>query len=111
VKNKTVAIGREYKGNIEGYGIIQGLLHAVADAVVVVLGLDDGNRNIGLVIEDVVGALGLPARDQFSADDNSPFGKSDFLADLNHPIPASALDGWADELGADVAFAKIFLVD
>ena len=57
------------------------------------------------------GALGLPARDQFSADDNSPFGKSEFLADLHHPVPARALDGWADELGADVAFAKIFPVD
>jgi hypothetical protein len=37
--------------------------------------------------------------------------ESDFLADLHHPVPARALDGWADELGANVAFAKIFLVD
>ena len=39
-----------------------------------------------------------------------PFGKSDFLADLHHPVPARALDGGTDELGADVAFAEIFLV-
>src|ERR1700680_4579525 len=61
VEDEAVAIGRKNKRNIEGYGIVQGLLHAVADAVVVVLGLDDGDRDVGLVIKDVIGALGLPA--------------------------------------------------
>ena len=110
MKDEAVAIGGKDKGNIEGYGVIEGLLHAVADAVVVVLGLDDGDRDVGLVVEDVVGALRLPARDQFSADDDPPFGESDFLADLHHPVPARALDGGTDELGADVAFAQVFLV-
>jgi hypothetical protein len=45
---------------LEGDGIVEGLLHSIADAVVVVLGFHDGDRNIGLVIKDVVGTLGLP---------------------------------------------------
>jgi len=91
VKDKPVAIGRKYEWNIEGYGIIQGLLHAVTDAVVVVLGLDHGDRDIGLVIKDVIGALRLPARDQFSADADAPFGKSDFLADCIIPSQPARL--------------------
>jgi hypothetical protein len=50
VKNESVAIGRKNKGNIEGCGIVEGLLHAIADAVIVILGFDDGDRDIGLVI-------------------------------------------------------------
>ena len=110
VKDKPVAVGRENKRDIEGDSIVEGLLHAVADAVVVVLGLDDGDRNIGLVIKDVVGALGLAARYQFAADDDAPLGESDLLADLHHPVPARAFDGGTDELGADVALAEVFLV-
>ena len=85
-------------------------MHAVADAVVVVLGLDDGDRDVWLVIKDIIGALGLPAGNEFSADDDAPFGKSDLLADLHHPVPARALDGGTDEFGTDVAFAEVFPV-
>ena len=110
VKDKPVAVGGKNERNIEGYGIIEGLLHAVADAVVVVLGLDDGDRDVRLVIKDIIGALGLPAGDEFPADNDAPFSKSDFLADLHHPVPARALDGGTDEFGADVAFAQILLI-
>jgi len=110
VKDKPVAVGGKNERNIEGYGIIEGLLHAVADAVVVVLGFDDGDRDVWFVIKDIIGALGLPAGNEFSADDDAPFGKSDFLADLHHPVPARALDGGTDEFGADVAFAQVSLV-
>jgi|ERR1035438_4703574 hypothetical protein len=47
------------KRDIEGDGIIEGLLHPGADAMVVVLGLDDGDRDIGFVIKDVVGSFWL----------------------------------------------------
>ena len=62
------------------------IVHAVAYAVVVVLGLDDGNRDVGLVVEDVIGTLGFAPGHQFAADDDAPFGKSDFLADLLHAV-------------------------
>ena len=59
--------------------------------MVVVLGLDDGDRIIGLVIEDVICALGLAAGDELSSDDDASLGKVDLLAHLHHPVPACAL--------------------
>ena len=110
VKDKAVAVGREHKRDVERDGIVEGLLHSVADAVVIVLRLDDGDRNIGLVVKDVIGALGFAARNKLAPDDDASLGEIDLLADLHHPVPARAFDGGAYELGADVALAEIFLV-
>ena len=110
MKDKAVAVGREHKRDIERHGIVESLLHAVADAVVVVLGLDDGDGNIGLVIKDVIGALGFAAGNELSANDDAALGEIDLLADLHHPVPARAFHGGAYELGADIAFAEVFLV-
>ena len=110
MKDKAVAVGREHKRDVERRGIVEGLLHPVADAVVVVLGLDDGDRDIGLVIKDVIGALGFAAGNELAANDDAALGEGDLLADLHHPVPARAFHGGADELGADVALAEVFLV-
>jgi len=59
VEHEAVAIAGEDEGDIEGVGVFEGLLGAVANAVVVVLGLDNGEGDVGLVIKDVVGALVL----------------------------------------------------
>ena len=91
VEHEAVAVGGEHEGNVERRRRIQRLLHAVADGVVVVLGLDDGDGDVGLVVEDVVGALGLAARDQLAADDDAALGEADFLADLRHLVPARLL--------------------
>ena len=53
VEDEAVAVGGKYKGDIQGLGVIQPLLHPVADGVGVVLGLDQGDGYVGLVIEDV----------------------------------------------------------
>ena len=71
-------------------GVVQRLLHAVADAVPVVLGLDDRERNVGLVVEDVVGPLAPPARHQLAPDDDAPLGEAHLLADLMHLVPPGA---------------------
>ena len=68
--------------DVEGRGILESLLHAVADGVVVVFGLDEGDGDVRLVVEDVVGALGLAAGDQLAADDDPAFGEVDLLANL-----------------------------
>ena len=65
-------------------GVPERLLHAIADAVVVVLGLDDGDGDVGLVIEDVVGQLGLAAGDHLAPDNDPSFGESDLFANLQH---------------------------
>ena len=99
-----------HEGNVERVGIIQGLLHAIADAVVIILGFNEGEGDIRLVIEDIVGALGLAASDQLAADDDASLGEADFLANLQHFIPAGLLDCRGDELGANSAFAEGLLV-
>ena len=85
------------------------LLHPVADAVIVVLCFDDGYRNVGLVIQDVIGALGFATGNELSADDDAPLGEGNLLAELHHPVPARAFHGGAYELGADIALAEVFL--
>ena len=91
MKQEAIAVGGKHKGDVQGAGIAEGLLHSVADAVVVVLGLDDRDRDVGLVIEDVVGPLGLAARDELAANDDPAVGEGDLLADLQHRIPAGLL--------------------
>ena len=91
VKNEAVAVGGKDEGDVQSLGIVESLLHAVADAVVVVFGLDDGDGDIGLVVEDVVGTLGLATGDKLAPDDDAALGESDLLADLHHRIPAGLL--------------------
>ena len=87
-KTKPSPFDEKTNGMSSVVGVVERLLHAVADAVVVVLGLDDGDRDVRLVVEDVVGALGLAARDQLAADDDPALGEADLLADLRHLVPA-----------------------
>ena len=104
VKDEAVAVGGENKRNVERFGVVERLLHAVADGVVVVFGLDQGDGDVGLVIEDVIGALDLAAADQLAAHDDLPLGETELLADLRHLVPPGVSQGGRDELGADVAF-------
>ena len=88
VEQEAVAVGGEDEGDVEGRGVLERLLHAVADGVVVVLGLDEGDGDVRLVVEDVVGALGLAAGDQLAADDDAALGEADLLANLRHGHPS-----------------------
>jgi len=110
VKDKAVSVGREHERDVEGRGIVEALLHSVADAVVIVLGLNDRYRNIRLVVKDVIGALGFAARNKLAPDNDASLGEINLLADLHHPVPARAFHCGADELGADVALAEVFLI-
>jgi hypothetical protein len=76
--------------------------------VAVFLGLDDGDRDVRLVVQDVVGALLLAACMQLATNDDTALGEADFLANLGVEIPASCCDGWCNELGADVTFGEFF---
>ena len=110
MEDKSVAIGGKHKGDVEGQGIVEPLLHPVADAVVVVLGLDDRNRNVGPVIEDIVGPFALAPADQLAAHDDPAFCEANLFTDLTELIPSSLPEGRCDELGAYVPFAEAFLV-
>jgi hypothetical protein len=76
----------------------------------IVLGFDDGEGDIGLVVEDIVGALGFAAAHQFAAHNDPALGEAEFLADLQHFIPAGLAERWGDEFGADIAFGESALV-
>jgi hypothetical protein len=50
--------------------------------MVVVFGFDQGDRDIRLVVKNLVGALGLAAGKQFTPHDNPALGKANLLANL-----------------------------
>ena len=110
MEQEAVAVGGEYEGNVQGVGVVEGLLHAVADGMVVVLGFDQCDGQVGLVVQHVVGPLALAPADQLAAHDDAALGEVNFLADLRHLVPACLAQGRGDELGADVAFAQALLV-
>ena len=107
---EAVTIGGKDEGDAERGGVFEALLEAVAHAMGIVLRFDDGERDIGLVVEDVVGALGFAAAHQFAAHNDPALGEAEFLADLQHFIPAGLAERGGDEFGADVAFGEGALV-
>jgi hypothetical protein len=60
----------------------ESVVDPVADAVVVVFRLDDDERDVALVIEDVLSALRLTARDELPPNDDPPFGEVDLFPNL-----------------------------
>ena len=96
----NVAVRGKHKRDVERGGVIERLLHSVADAVGVVLGLDQRQRNVRLVIEDVVGAFRLAARNQLAAHDDPALGEADLLADLQRRFSISAIHGGGRGVGA-----------
>ena len=56
---KGIAVGTEGAGNIQYRRISQGLLHPVADGIIVVLGLHDGNGDARFPGENIVGEFFL----------------------------------------------------
>jgi hypothetical protein len=103
MEHKAVAVGGKDERNVERGGVVKPLLHAVADVVVVVLGLDQRDRHIRLIVENEVGLLRLTARHEL---DDPALGEIDLLPNLHHLIPAGALDGRQNELRADIPFGQ-----
>jgi hypothetical protein len=105
VEHEAVAVRREHEGDVEGRGVVEALLHPVAHAMGIVLGLDQRQRDVGLVIEDIISPLGLAPRDQLAAHDDAALSEAHLLANLQHLVPPRLAERRRDELGADVAFA------
>ncbi len=104
VEDEAIAVGGKHEGNVQGLGVVQPLLHAVADGVGVVLGFDHGDGDVGFVIENVVGPLALAPADELAPHDDAALGEAHLLADLRHLVPSGLAQGRRDELGTDVAF-------
>jgi Holliday junction resolvase-like predicted endonuclease len=57
----------------------------------VVLGLDHREREVGLVVEEVVRLLGLAPLHRLATHDDPALGEVDLLADLGHQVPLVAV--------------------
>ena len=110
--DEAVAVRRKHEGHVQHVGVAEALLHPVANAVVVVLRLDDRQRNVGvrLEVQDVVRELRCPSRDKPAAHDDASLGEVDVLPNLRLDVPAGLDDRGRDELGADVPFGQGALV-
>src|SRR5262249_14390514 len=86
------------------------LLHPVADAVQIILSLDEPDRDIRFVVENEVSLLCFAATDKLAAHDDPPLGETHLLANLQHLVPSRMLQGGQDELGANVAFGEALFI-
>jgi len=111
-KHKAVDVAGERKRHIEQLGVVNGLGHARAHRMPVVLGLNHGQRDVGLEKKRVVGSQhgGLIALGFAAAHHHAPGAQGIFPVNLIQCVPAGLLHGGADELVADVAFAEVVLV-
>ena len=110
MKMEAIAIAAEYEGDIQRISVAEGLLNSSTHRVLVVFRLDDRDRDVGLVVENIVGASLLSACVEFPSDINFAGGEAYFLTDLSVYIPASRHDSGRYELGADVAFTEVLFV-
>ena len=79
----------------------------------VVFGLDDRDRQVWFVIEDVVGFLSLATLHGFTAHDDPTLGEVEFFTNLGHQIPLLTIrpcERGSDEFGADVRFSERFFL-
>jgi len=76
----------------------------------VVLGLDQGQRQVALVEEDVVGPQLLAPDGDLAADDHAPGGEGELPPHLGRGIPPSLHEGRGDEVLADLGFVLFRLV-
>ncbi|MNN23437.1 hypothetical protein D3C81_1368350 [compost metagenome] len=106
MEEKTVTVAGEHERQIQRLGITERLLHSSAEGMLVVLGFDNSQRQVGLVIQDVVCATRFAPAVQLATDDDAALGKADFLTDLLVQIPASCGDGRRDVFAADVTLSQ-----
>ena len=88
----------EDSDDVQHLGIFDGLLHPGSDTVSVILCLDDSQRNIGLVVKQIVCALSLSPGCDISADDDTTVREVVLHFNLLKFIPACALNRWSNIL-------------
>ena len=84
---KGIPIRAVGKRNIEDFGILQSLLHAVTNRMIVVFGLDNRDGHVGLIVQDIVGFFSLSPLHRFSTHYHSSLSKKELLTNLGHEIP------------------------
>ena len=100
--NEPIPIGAVRKGDIEHLGVAQGLLHPRPHLVVIILGFDNRQRQVRLVKQNVVRPISCPALHRLPA--HMDFPQCEFFKELRMFPPRHILNGWRDELRANIAF-------
>ena len=78
--------------------------------MVIIFGLDNGDRDVGLVLEDAISPFRFAPTYKLASNDDAALREADFLADLGHFIPPCLLYSGDNELGADMAFPELLFV-
>ena len=101
-----MAVGCVGSLQAEDFGVVLGLLEAFAGRRVCRLGLDDGNRSVGPVAQDIVSSLARTAATSSSHYDNTAVSERDLLVDaVGLRIPSRIL-----EFGDNVSTASVCLI-
>ena len=111
VKHKAIAVGGKDKGHFQQAGVIEPLLHPLANLMFVGLGLDHRQRQSRLVVEHDIGGFDLLACCHLAAHHHLAIAQLHLLPDLGQIIPPRLFDGRQNKLGDDVSFGELGFVD
>jgi hypothetical protein len=108
-EHEPIAVAGKAERDVQQVGVPDGLLHAGAHGVLVVLGFDHGQRDVGFVEQCEIGPQhgGRVALRLLAAHHHPPGAQRVLAVDLVQAAPARRHDGGPDELVAEVAFRKV----
>ena len=110
MEQEAVTVAAKHERGVESIAVGESLLHAVAKAVVIVLGFDDGYRHVLLVAQNVIRAPPFAPSMQPATHNDAARSERNLFAHLAVHVPASLLQSWINELTADVPLCELFLV-
>jgi hypothetical protein len=110
-EHEPIAVAGKAERDVKQVGVPDGLLHAGAHGVLVVLGFDHGQRDVGFVEQSEIGSQhgGGVALRLLAADHHTTRPQRELSIDLVHAAPPRCHHGGPDELVAEVAFRKVLL--
>ena len=82
MQQEPVTIGTEDKRDVHHLCIVERLLHSGTNAVIIVLCLDNCNRNIGFIIKDIVSPSWFGPAYGIAFDKHPAIGNIHFFPDL-----------------------------
>ncbi len=106
---ERIAVGAVGEGDVERLRVVERLLHAGTHRVVVVLGLDHGQWQVGLIEKDVVGLPDFAAGRHLPANDHASLREGVLFENLGHHVP-SGQNCRRDEFRPNVGLGQSLLV-
>jgi len=110
---ECISVGTECEGNVQYLRVVERLLHTSTDGVVVVFGFHNSNREVGLIVEEIVDFLCLSPLYRFATNNDPPPSEIHFLPHLLHYIPffaSGANNRRRDEFRTNISLGEFFFV-